>query len=118
MFSFISDRSVSSTKVQETHGLRRATKGKPGQVIERGLGAVQQTSRQDGNPGRIFMFMLFSCCTVVISLPPVLHFLLSTMFSTRRHTQDLQVSQLTEMRRKVTQSHAFNVQEKAAFSHC
>lgn len=79
-FNFISDRSVSYTKVQETPGLHRAAEGKPGQATEKGLGAVQRTSWQEGNPDRVFMFMLFSCCTPVISFPPALHFLLSTMF--------------------------------------
>ena len=89
VFHFISDRSISYTKVQETPGLRRTAEGEPGRVIEKGLGAVQRTSWQEGNPRRVFMFLLFSCCTPVISLSSVLHFLLSIMFSTPRCTQDL-----------------------------
>lgn len=113
VFHITSDRSVSYTKIQKTPRLRRAAEGKPERVIENGLGAVQWTSQQEGNPGRVFMFMLFLCCTPVISFPPVLHFLLSTMFSTPRYTQHFQVSQLTEMRRKVTQSHTFQCTRKS-----
>lgn len=114
VFYLISDRSISYTKVQEIPGLCCAVEGEPRWVIGKGLGAVQWTSWQEGNPGRVFMFMLFPCCTLVISLPPVLHFLLSTMFSTLRCTQDLQVPQLTEMRRKVTQSLAFQCTAKSS----
>lgn len=114
VFYLISERSVSYTKVQEIPGLCCAVEGEPRWVIGKCLGAVQWTSWQEGNPDRVFMFVLFPCCTPVISLPPVLHFLLSTMFSTPRCTQDLQVPQLTEMRRKVTQSLAFQRTAKSS----
>lgn len=42
-------------KVQETPWLCHAAEGEPGWVMEKGLGAVQQTSHQEGNPGRAFM---------------------------------------------------------------
>lgn len=65
------------------------------------------------------MFVVFSCCTQVISLLAVLHFLLSAHVL---HPQAYRRSSGLPAHRSEKKSDSipclFNVQEKAVFSHC